>query len=59
METPLIVIGEILMINIAICDDEKKDILHLKSILQEVMEKYSVNYDIQEYESGESLMRAA
>ncbi len=59
METPLIVIGEILMINIAICDDEKKDILHLKSILQEVMEKYSVNYDIQEYESGESLMQAA
>lgn len=47
------------MINIAICDDEKKDIVHLKSILQEVMDKYSMNYDIQEYESGESLMQAA
>lgn len=46
------------MINIAICDDEKKDIAQLKSILQEVMDKYSVNYDIQEYESGESLMQA-
>lgn len=47
------------MINIAICDDEKKDIIHLKSILQEIMDKYSMSYDIQEYESGESLMQAA
>lgn len=47
------------MINIAICDDEKKDIVHLKAILQEIMDKYSVSYDIQEYESGESLMQAA
>ncbi|MCH5248387.1 MAG: response regulator transcription factor [Lachnospiraceae bacterium] len=47
------------MINIAICDDEKKDIIQLKSILQEVLGKYSVSYDIQEYESGESLMQAA
>lgn len=47
------------MINIAICDDEEKDIVHLKSILQEVMDKYSVNYSIQEYESGKSLMQAA
>ena len=47
------------MINIAICDDEKKDIVHLKSILQEVMDKYSMNYNIQEYESGESLMQTA
>lgn len=46
------------MINIAICDDEKKDIEHLRSILQEVMDKYSLNYAIQEYESGESLMEA-
>lgn len=48
-----------IMINIAICDDEKKDILQLKSILREVMDKYSMSYNIQEYESGESLMRAA
>lgn len=47
------------MINIAICDDEKKDIVHLKSILREVMDKYSMSYDIREYESGESLMQAA
>lgn len=47
------------MINIAICDDEKKDIAQLKSVLQEVMDKYSVSYDIQEYESGESLMQTA
>lgn len=46
------------MINIAICDDEKKDIVHLKSILKEIMEKYSMSYDIQEYETGESLMQA-
>lgn len=46
------------MINIAICDDEKKDIEHLKNILREVMDKYSLNFDIQEYESGESLMEA-
>lgn len=47
------------MINIAICDDEKKDIVHLESILREVMDKYSMSYDIREYESGESLMQAA
>lgn len=56
---PLVCDRGISMINIAICDDEKKDIVHLKSILQEVMDKYSMNYDIQEYESGESLMQAA
>lgn len=56
---PLVCDRGINMINIAICDDEKKDIVHLKSILQEVMDKYSMNYDIQEYESGESLMQAA
>lgn len=56
---PLVCDRGICMINIAICDDEKKDIVHLKSILQEVMDKYSMNYDIQEYESGESLMQAA
>lgn len=49
----------ILMINIAICDDEKKDAAHLKSILQKIMDKYSMDYDIREYESGESLMQAA
>lgn len=46
------------MINIAICDDEKQDILKLKYILQGIMDKYCVNYDIQEYESGESLLQA-
>lgn len=46
------------MINIAICDGEQKDILHLKSILQKIMDKYSVSYDIQEYESGKSLIQA-
>lgn len=56
---PLVCDRGISMINIAICDDEKKDIVHLKSILQEVMDKYSMSYDIQEYESGESLMQAA
>lgn len=47
------------MINIAICDDEIKDTVQLRAILQEVMDKYSLNYDIQEYESGESLMKAS
>ena len=56
---PLVCDRGISTINIAICDDEKKDIVHLKSILQEVMDKYSMSYDIQEYESGESLMQAA
>lgn len=46
------------MINIAICDDEKKDMAYLKSILQKIMDKYSVGYDIWEYESGEDLMQA-
>lgn len=47
------------MLTIAICDDERKDIVHLRSILKEIMDKYSMNYDIQEYESGESLLQAA
>lgn len=47
------------MINIAICDDEKKDIVKLRFILQKIMDQYSMNYNIQEYESGESLMQAA
>lgn len=40
---PLVCDRGISMINIAICDDEKKDIVHLKSILQEVMDKYSMS----------------
>ena len=48
-----------IMINIAICDDEPKDIIRLKSVLHEIMDKYAVKYDIKEYESGESLMQAA
>lgn len=46
------------MVNIAICDDEKKDIAQLKSILCEILNRYSMNYDIWEYESGDSLMQA-
>lgn len=44
------------MINIAICDDCKQDITQLKLILQEIMDRYSIHYNIQEYESGESLL---
>lgn len=47
------------MINIAICDDEKNDILQLRSILQEIMNKYAISYDIKEYETGESLIQSA
>lgn len=44
------------MINIAICDDCRQDVNRLKLILQEIMDKHSIHYNIQEYESGESLM---
>ena len=44
------------MINIAICDDCKQDINRLKIILQEIMDKYSIHFNIQEYESAESLI---
>lgn len=44
------------MIQIAICDDNREDREQLKNILKEVMSKYSVRYNIQEYEYGEKLL---
>lgn len=44
------------MINIAICDDCKQDSNRLKLILKEIMDKNSIHYNIQEYESAESLI---
>lgn len=45
------------MIQIAICDDCKQDIERLKSIIHDIMGKYSICYNVQEYESGESLLK--
>lgn len=46
------------MIQIAICDDDKKDVLHLRTILREIMDKFSLQYNIKEYDSGEKLLEA-
>lgn len=46
------------MIQIAICDDSNYDTALLKSILREVMEKYSIHFNIHEYKSAEKLMMA-
>lgn len=46
------------MIQIAICDSCAQDALHLKAILQEIMEKYGMDYNIQEFRSGEELVEA-
>lgn len=44
------------MIYIAICDDCKQDMLHLKRLITNIMNKYSVHYKIVEFESGEMLL---
>lgn len=44
------------MLQIAICDDSQTDILQLKDILKEIMDKYSICYNIREYDSGEKLL---
>lgn len=46
------------MIQIAICDCCAQDALHLKAILQEIMEKYGMDYNIQEFRTGEELVEA-
>lgn len=45
------------MIQIAICDDDKQDLVHLKSMICKVMDRFSKHYNIQEYESGEALLK--
>lgn len=47
------------MIQIAICDDSRTDLQKLKSIIQEILDRYSVQYNIHEYESGEMLLEAS
>ena len=44
------------MLQIAICDDEKKDLLHMRTLVEEVMDHFSVRYDIQNFENGEELL---
>lgn len=44
------------MIQIAICDENVQDVVRLKSILQEIMAKYCMDYNIQEFRSGEELL---
>lgn len=42
--------------HIAICDDNKQDLLKLKNIIQEILNQYSICYNIKEYDSGEKLL---
>lgn len=45
------------MVQIAICDDNSKDIQYLKQFLGEILDKYSIRYHIKEYTSGEELLK--
>lgn len=46
------------MLQIAICDDDQRDLKKLKLILEKIMEKYSIHYNIVIYDSGEELLES-
>lgn len=46
------------MIQVAICDDSPADILQMKKMISEIMDKYAIDYRIYEYDSGEKLLEA-
>lgn len=46
------------MLSIAICDDEKDEIEKIRIIVEQYMREHAIIYDIQEYESGESMLAA-
>lgn len=45
------------MMQIAVCDDNGKDIQYLKHYLKEILGKYSIQYHVKEYKSGEELLK--
>lgn len=44
------------MLQIAICDDEIRDLQHMQKLVGGVMEYYSMRYNIQTFEKGEELL---
>lgn len=44
------------MINIGVCDDESVHRNRIKEILLDILKTFNVNYEIYEYDSGESLL---
>ncbi len=46
------------MLQIAICDDNEQDLLYLKYLIIEIMNRYSVLCNIWEYNSGEKLLES-
>lgn len=46
------------MLQIAICDDDQRDLKRLELILEKIMEKYSIRYNIVAYDSGEELLKS-
>lgn len=44
------------MLRIAICDDDQNDLMRLKLMIEKIVEKYSIRYDIVLYDSGEELL---
>lgn len=46
------------MLQIAICDDERKDLLNMQRLTQEIIDSYSVRYNIQTFDTGEELLES-
>lgn len=44
------------MLQIAICDNDQKNLKTMDKLISSIMEKYSVRYNVVAYESGEELM---
>lgn len=45
-------------LQIAICDDEKKELELLQNLLIEIMEEYAISYHIDQFISGEELLKS-
>lgn len=47
------------MIQIAICDDDERDLLYLKDLILKIMSNYAVKCNVREFDSGEKLLESS
>lgn len=46
------------MLQIAICDDEREDLLNMQRLAQEIIDSYAIRYNIQTFDTGEELLES-
>lgn len=47
------------MIQIGICDENKKDLSQLNTIVKEILDEFSISYNIRQYDCGEKLLESS